>query len=188
MRIRYRLMLTGAGVLAVALGAVALWPEPAPPAPPAAMFAASEPEPMSPPPPPPAPPPQVVPVSTAAPEVRAPEPRHDGPTVTVARMEPEPMPPEPELSHPPLQYNDELEPELPQTTQWELEKTSRLAALVERDVVRLAREREDALARGDLQRGEQLDLMLQRNLGQLRELHDEIRKLVAEVNGLELTE
>ncbi|WNZ61900.1 hypothetical protein QEG98_39720 [Myxococcus sp. MxC21-1] len=51
MRIRYRLILTGAGVLAVALGAVELWPQPQPL--PAALLAMAVP----PPPPPPAPPP-----------------------------------------------------------------------------------------------------------------------------------
>ena len=96
--------------------------------------------------------------------------------------------PEPEVSFPPPQDNDDIEPELPQTVQWELEKMARLAAMVERDVVRLAREREDAVAQGDVQRGEQIDVLLQRNLGQLRELHDEIRRLAEVVNDVDPTE
>ncbi|MFP2959219.1 hypothetical protein ACLEPN_15590 [Myxococcus sp. 1LA] len=185
MRIRYRLILGGAGVLAGALSTVALWPVPAPAPLPATVLA--EPVVVPPPAPPPEPPPmprQTVPVNAA--EVPAPVPRRDEPQVTVARMAQEA--PEPEDSMPPPQDNDDIEPELPQTVQWELEKTARLAALVERDVVRLAREREDALAHGDVQRGEQLDVLLQRNLGQLRELHEEIRKLVAVVNGVSPTD
>ena len=185
MRIRYCLVLGGAGVLAVALGAVKLWPAPVLEPVPVAAFSAPEPLPL--PIPPPAPP-RRVPVRTVEPVARAPEPRREEPRVTVARMPPEPMPPEPELSHPPPQDNDDIEPELPQTAQWELDKTARLAALVERDVVRLAREREDAVMQGDYQRSEQLDVMLHRNLEHLRGLHDEIRKLVAVVNGVELPE
>ncbi|CAM4377825.1 hypothetical protein MYXA107069_08150 [Myxococcus xanthus] len=179
MRIRYRLILTGAGVLAVALGAVEFSPQPEPEPLPAELRAMAVPPPA-----PPAPPPRVVPVT--APEVAppAPVPRQEAPQVTVARMAPEPVVPSPEESFPPPEDNDDIEPELPQTAQWELEKTARLAALVERDVVRLAREREDAVAQGDVQRGEQIDALLQRNLGQLRELHDEVRRLAEEVNGV----
>ncbi len=183
MRIRYRLMLGGAGVLAAALGAVTLWPAPVPQPLPAEAFAAPEPVPVQVVQPPPAPP-RVTRVQAVAPRVPAPVPRDDAPRVTVARLPPVPVEPEPELSSPPpsSQYNDALEPELPQTAQWELEKTARLAAVVERDVVRLAGEREEALARGDVQRSEQLDGMLQRHLGQLRELHEEIRRLGEVVN------
>ncbi|AEI64091.1 hypothetical protein [Corallococcus macrosporus] len=171
MRIRYRLILGGAGVLAGALSAVALWPVPVPEPLPVTVLA--EPRVA----PPPAPPPMAR---------QAVAPLRDEPQVTVARMAPER--PEPEVSMPPPQDNDDIEPEAPQTVQWEIEKTARLAALVERDVVRLAREREDALAQGDVQRGEQLDALLQRNLGQLRELHEEIRKRVAVVNGVSPTD
>ncbi|NOJ87558.1 hypothetical protein HNV26_18295, partial [Myxococcus xanthus] len=59
MRIRYRLILTGAGVLAVALGAVEFWPQPEPEPLPTALLARAVPPPS---PPPPAPPPRVVPV------------------------------------------------------------------------------------------------------------------------------
>ncbi|WP_141617098.1 hypothetical protein [Myxococcus sp. AB036A] len=182
MRIRYRLILTGAGVLAVALGAVEFWPQPEPEPLPAALLAMAVPPP--PPSPPPAPAPRVVPVAAHTKAPPAPAPRQEVPQVTVARMAPEPVVPEPEVSFPPPQDNDDIEPELPQTVQWELEKMARLAALVERDVVRLAREREDAVAQGDVQRGEQIDVLLQRNLGQLRELHDEVRRLAEEVNGV----
>ncbi|AKQ70527.1 hypothetical protein A176_007439 [Myxococcus hansupus] len=185
MRIRYCLVLGGAGVLAVALGAVKLWPEPVLEPVPVAAF--SMPEPLPPPPPPPAPP-RRVPVRAVEAVTPPPPPPRETPQVSVARMPPEPMIPEPELSHPPPQYNDDIEPELPQTAQWELDKTARLAALVERDVVRLAREREDAVMQGDYQRSEQIDAMLQRNLEHLRGLHDEIRKLVAVVNGVEPSE
>ncbi|WP_255207761.1 hypothetical protein [Myxococcus sp. AM009] len=181
MRIRYRLILAGAGVLAVALGSVELWPQSEPAPLPAAMRSMAVP----PAPPPPAPPPRVVPVNAA--EVPAPAPPREVPQVTVARMEPEPVEPEPELedaSLPRPEDNDDLEPELPQTAQWELEKTARVAALVERDVVRLAREREDAAAQGDVRRGEQLDVLLQRSLEQLRDLHEEVRRLAAVVNGV----
>ncbi|QDE86549.1 hypothetical protein BHS07_36255 [Myxococcus xanthus] len=183
MRIRYRLILTGAGVLVVALGAVEFWPQPEPEPLPAALLA------MAVPPPPPAQPPRIVPVKAHSVAPPAPVPRQEAPQVTVARMAPEPeVPepevPEPEVSFPPPEDNDDIEPELPQTAQWELEKMARLAALVERDVVRLAREREDAVARGDVQRGEQIDALLQRNLGQLRELHDEVRRLAEVVNGV----
>ncbi|WP_255217453.1 hypothetical protein [Myxococcus sp. AM010] len=181
MRIRYRLILAGAGVLAVALGSVEFWPQSEPAPLPAAMRSMAVP----PAPPPPAPPPRVVPVNAA--EVPAPAPPREVPQVTVARMEPEPVEPEPELedaSLPRPEDNDDLEPELPQTAQWELEKTARVAALVERDVVRLAREREDAAAQGDVRRGEQLDVLLQRSLEQLRDLHEEVRRLAAVVNGV----
>ncbi len=185
MRIRHCLVLGGAGVLAVALGAVKLWP--APVVEPAQVAAFTAPEPLPPPPPAPAPP-QRVPVRAVESVARTPPPPRETPQVSVARLPPEPMEPEPELSHPPPQYNEGIEPELPQTAQWELDKTARLAALVERDVVRLAREREDAVMQGDHQRSEQIDVMLQRNLEQLRGLHDEIRKLVAVVNGVDLPE
>lgn len=178
MRIRYRLILTGAGVLVVALGAVEFWPQPEPL--PAALLAMAVP----PPPPPPAPPARVVPVKAPTVAPPAPAPQQEAPQVMVARMAPEPMVPAPEVSFPPPQDNDDIEPELPQTAQWELEKMARLAALVERDVVRLAREREDAMAQGDVQRGEQIDALLQRNLGQLRELHDEVRRLAEVVNDV----
>ncbi|WP_228560933.1 MULTISPECIES: hypothetical protein [Myxococcus] len=184
MRIRYRLILTGAGVLAVALGAVEFWPQPEPEPLPAALLAMAVP----PPPPPPAQPPRMVPVKAHTVAPPAPAPRQETPQVTVARMAPEPMVPEPEVSFPPPEDNDDIEPELPQTAQWELEKTARLAALVERDVVRLAREREAAAAQGDVRRGEQLDVLLQRNLEQLRELHDEVRRLATVVNGVAPTE
>ncbi|WP_237080814.1 hypothetical protein [Myxococcus xanthus] len=190
MRIRYRLILTGAGVLVVALGVVEFWPQPEPEPLPAALLAMAVP----PPPPPPVQPPRMVPVKAHSVAPPAPAPRQEAPQVTVARMAPEPMVPEPEVpepevpepevSFPPPEDNDDIEPELPQTAQWELEKMARLAALVERDVVRLAREREDAVARGDVQRGEQIDALLQRNLGQLRELHDEVRRLAEVVNGV----
>ncbi|WIG93738.1 hypothetical protein [Myxococcus sp. SDU36] len=178
MRIRYRLILAGAGVLAVTLGGVEFWPQPEPAPLPAAMLAMAVP----PAPPPPAPPPGVVPVNAA--EVPAPAPPREVPQVTVARMALEPVAPEPEDASPPrFEDNDDIEPELPQTAQWELEKTARVAALVERDVVRLAREREDAAAQGDVRRGEQLDVLLQRSLEQLRELHEEVRRLAAVVNS-----
>ncbi|WAM26155.1 hypothetical protein [Myxococcus sp. NMCA1] len=192
MRIRYRLILTGAGVLAVALGAVEFWPQPEPEPLPAALLA------MAVPPPPPAQPPRIVPAKAHSVAPPAPAPRQEAPQVSVARMAPEPVVsepevpepevPEPEVSFPPPEDNDDIEPELPQTAQWELEKTARLAALVERDVVRLAREREAAAAEGDVRRGEQLDVLLQRNLEQLRELHDEVRRLATVVNGVAPTE
>ncbi|WP_342377174.1 hypothetical protein NVS55_37915 [Myxococcus stipitatus] len=104
-------------------------------------------------------------------------PEEAPPAATVVAPRPGDVPPEPEVENPPPQQNDEIQPELPQTARWRLEKTTHITTLLGRDVERLEREREQAEARGDDARVRQLDTMLQRNRGRLVSLREEIRTL-----------
>ncbi|MFP2932402.1 hypothetical protein ACLESO_46090 [Pyxidicoccus sp. 3LG] len=172
MRIRYRLMLAAAVALTVSLLVGALWPAPAAESPvPAVVVAepasgASTPEPVL--------PEQVAPkgeellLASRAPEA---------PAATVVALGPGDVAPEPEVDNPPPQENDAIEPELPQTPQWRLEKTTHITALLGRDVERLERERENAEARGDDVRSEQLQMLLRRHRARLHELREELREL-----------
>ncbi|MFP2906555.1 hypothetical protein ACLESD_16105, partial [Pyxidicoccus sp. 3LFB2] len=96
---------------------------------------------------------------------------------TVVALAPGDVPPEPEVENPPVQENDAIQPELPQTPRWRLEKTMHITALLGRDVERLEREREIAEARGDERRSAQLDTLLRRNRVRLDELREELRVL-----------
>jgi hypothetical protein len=171
MRIRYRLMLVAAVALTVSLLTVVLWPtspvapEAAPSEPPIATGPGTPaPEPVS---------PKVVARERVEPVPASNEER----PATVVALAPGDVPPEPEVANPPPQENDAIEPELPQTAQWRLEKTTHLTALLGRDVERLEREREDAEARGDERRSEQLGTLLSRNRARLHELREELREL-----------
>jgi hypothetical protein len=166
MRIRYRLMLAGAVALTVALLTVWLWPV-APVAPVAVLPGVPE----APAPRPPAPEPVRAAVSLeTAPKAASPE-------ATVVALGPGDAVPEPEVENAPPQVNDAIEPELPQTPQWRLEKTAHITTLLGRDVERMEREREQAEARGDEARREELELLIRRNRARLHELREEMREL-----------
>ncbi|MCP3102726.1 hypothetical protein LZ198_28005 [Myxococcus sp. K15C18031901] len=99
---------------------------------------------------------------------------------TVVALGPGDVPPEPEVENPPPQENEPIAPELPQTAQWKLEKTTHITGLLGRDVERLERERETADTRGDDARVRQLDTLIQRQRGRLVGLREEIRVLTEE--------
>ncbi|SEM46875.1 hypothetical protein SAMN05444354_11768 [Stigmatella aurantiaca] len=135
-------------------------PAPPPPAAPAARTAR--------------PPPQ----APAAPSVTA---EHDShPHATVVPLGPEDEVPELESSHPLPQENDPIEPERPQTARWRLGKTERITELLERDVQRLERERDEARARGDAGERQRLDILIRREQARLTSLREEISKLAAQ--------
>jgi hypothetical protein len=178
---RYRLMLVAAVALTVCLLTVLLWP--ASPVPPAVDAAPSEPPVASVPEPRPAPA-QVAARTPTKPEAANGEAR----PATVVALEAGDVPPEPEVENPPPQENDAIAPELPQTPQWRLEKTTHIATLLGRDVERLEREREAAEARGDSRRSEQLDTLLRRNRERLKELREQVRELGEAVKAESLAE
>jgi hypothetical protein len=172
MRIRYRLMLAAAVALTVSLLAVVLWPTSSVPpvavpseAPIAAVPMASATEPV--------PAPEKAAARTRAEPVLA----SSEAQATVVALGPGDVAPEPEVEGAPPQENDAIAPELPQTAQWRLEKTTRVTALLGRDVERLEREREDAEARGDERRSAQLQMLLVRQRARLHELREEIQEL-----------
>ncbi|RKH40873.1 hypothetical protein D7X55_24495 [Corallococcus sp. AB049A] len=156
MRNRERVMLGSAGVLVAALVAVMLWP---------AREAAS--------PTPPVPAAQVSPNPAVPVRTPDPAPRH----ATVVPPSPGDVPPEPEVANAPPQANDAIPEELPQTARWKLEKTEHIATLLGRDVSRLEGERQEAKARGDKTRVDQVDALLQRHRVRLNELREEARTL-----------
>lgn len=171
MRIRYRLMLAAAVALTVSLLTVRLWPEPSippvavlPGVPAAALARPPAPQPV------PAAPVEVKPV-VASPATRGPE------EATVVALGPGDVVPEPEVEEAPAQENDPIEPELPQTPQWRLEKTAHITTLLGRDVERMEREREEAEAHGDDARSEELEVLIRRNRARLHELREEMREL-----------
>lgn len=171
MRIRYRLMLAAAVALAVSLVAVALWPTASPPPASSEVALTGEPE---------APAPEPVPeqdVARARAEPVPPRAEAREPEATVVATGPGDSVPEPEVENAPPQQNDPIAPELPQTAQWRLEKTAHITALLGRDVERLEREREQAEARGDERRSQQLQRLLQRHRARLHELSQELVEL-----------
>ncbi|HZI12459.1 MAG TPA: hypothetical protein VE153_18895 [Myxococcus sp.] len=173
MRIRYRLMWAGAVALTVSLVTVWLWPESA-----VAPVAVLPGMPVAPATRPPAPEPEPARVAAAAPVEATPvAPGPEAPAATVVALGPGDAVPEPEVANPPPQVNDAIEPELPQTPQWRLEKTAHVTMLLGRDVERMEREREQAEARGDDARGEELELLIRRNRARLHELREEMREL-----------
>ncbi|QSQ12348.1 hypothetical protein [Myxococcus landrumensis] len=115
--------------------------------------------------------------ATKTPRAKVVSPVEALPAATVVALEPGDVVPEPEVENAPPQQNDEIQPELPQTARWRLEKTTHITTLLGRDVERLERERAQADARGDAGRVRQLDTMLQRNRGRLVILREEIRTL-----------
>lgn len=172
MRIRYRLMLAAAVALTVSLLAVVLWP--ASPVPPASSVAVPSEAPVAAAAPAPEPEPQKVAARTRAEPVLT---SNEARQATVVALRPGDVAPEPEVEGAPPHENDEIAPELPQTAQWRLEKTTHITALLGRDVERLEREREQAEARGDERRSAQLQMLLQRNRARLHELREEIQEL-----------
>jgi hypothetical protein len=173
MRIRYRLMLAAAVALTVSLLAVVLWPKSSvppvvPDAPVAAASVASEGA---------APGPVPVPEKAAARTRAEPVLASSEAQATVVALRPGDVAPEPEVEGAPSQENDEIAPELPQTAQWRLEKTTHITALLGRDVERLEREREEAEAHGDERRGAQLQTLLVRDRARLHELREELQEL-----------
>jgi hypothetical protein len=158
--------------LTVSLLAVVLWPTS--PVPPASSVAAPSEAPVAAAVPAPEPVPQKLAARTRAePVLTSSEPRQ----ATVVALRPGDVAPELEVEGAPPQENDEIAPELPQTAQWRLEKTTHITALLGRDVERLEREREQAEARGDERRSAQLQMLLQRNRARLHELREEIQEL-----------
>jgi hypothetical protein len=165
-------MLAGAVALTVSLLVVALWPA-SPVASEAPVTAPSE-APVAPVAEAAAPAP--VPAKVAArvePVLASSEERR----ATVVALGPGDVAPEPEVEGAPPQENDEIVPELPQTAQWRLEKTTHITALLGRDVERLEHEREEAEARGDERRSAQLQTLLQRHRARLHELREELQEL-----------
>ncbi len=92
--------------------------------------------------------------------------------------------PSPESPNPLPQVNDPILPEKPQTPEWRLERTQRIATLLTRDVERLEREKEEAAARGDEAERQRLDVLIQRHRNRLRKLREEIQVLADEA-GIE---
>ncbi|MGE6763978.1 hypothetical protein ACQKGO_38570 [Corallococcus interemptor] len=107
--------------------------------------------------------------------VRAPEPATRDATVVPPSTGD--VPPEPEVANAPPQANDAIPEELPRTARWKLEKTEHIATLLGRDVSRLEGERQEAKARGDKTRVDQVDALLQRHRVRLAELREEARTL-----------
>jgi hypothetical protein len=171
MRIRYRLMLAAAVALTASLVGVALWPTASPPPASPEVALTGEPEARA---------PEPVPEQDAArakvePVLPRAEPR--APEATVVATGPGDSVPEPEVENAPPQQNDPIPPELPQTAKWRLEKTAHITTLLGRDVERLEREFEQAEARGDERRSQQLQRLLQRNRARLHELGQELVEL-----------
>lgn len=174
MKNRNRLMLVAGVALVGALSWVLTWGTPPPGVPTEREVAEAPPAPV----PPPAPQASlkaapVVPHAEPVPEA----PGEQLPPATVVALRPGDVAPEPEVENPPPQENDEIQPELPQTAQWRLEKTTHISALLGRDVERLEREREAADGRENTERVRQLDAMIQRQRGRLVSLREELRTL-----------
>ncbi|MFY2561045.1 hypothetical protein ACN469_25815 [Corallococcus terminator] len=171
MKSRNRLMLAAGVALGVAVTLGLLWPSaPSSEAPgaPEVMEEASA--------PPSSPPPARAPAAAPAPEP-PPESEAAPRDATVVGLRPGDVAPEPEVANPPPQVNDELQPELPQTAQWKLEKTTHITTLLGREVERLEHEREIVEARGDPERLRQVETLLNRHRVRLVKLREEVRTL-----------
>jgi hypothetical protein len=108
---------------------------------------------------------------------------HDGHShddATAVPLKPEDEVPELESSNPLPQENDPIEPEKPQTARWRLGKTERITELLDRDVRRLERERDEAGARGDTGERQRLDILIRREQTRLTRLREEIAELAAQ--------
>ncbi|WP_163866176.1 hypothetical protein [Myxococcus eversor] len=171
MKSRNRLMLAAGVALGVALTLGLLWPAPPSEAPgaPEVVEAASA---------PPSPPPPARAVAAVAQAPESPPESEAAPRdATVVALRPGDVAPEPEVANPPPQMNDELQPELPQTAQWKLEKTTHITTLLGREVERLEHERDTVDARGDPERVRQVETLLQRHRVRLVKLREEVRTL-----------
>jgi hypothetical protein len=151
--------------------------------------------------PPPPPSPEARPTSAPVPPPSAPTPaartsrpppqapsataEHDGHPhdATEVPLKPEDEVPELESSNPLPQENDPIEPEKPQTARWRLGKTERITALLDRDVRRLERERDEAGARGDTGERQRLDILIRREQTRLTRLREEIAELAAQAEN-----
>lgn len=171
MKSRNRLMLAAGVALGVAVTLGLLWPAPpsAAPGAPEVVEAASA---------PPSSPPPARAVAAVAPVPESPPESEAAPRdATVVGLRPGDVAPEPEVANPPPQMNDEIQPELPQTAQWKLEKTTHITTLLGREVERLEHERDLVEARGDPERLRQVETLLQRHRGRLVKLREEVRTL-----------
>lgn len=91
--------------------------------------------------------------------------------------------PSPERDDGPVVENDPIEPELPQTPEWKLEKTVHVASLVDRQIGRLESELAAAESRGDRAEAQRLKVRLARQKQRLDGIHGEAEALRAEVGG-----
>jgi len=180
---RLALPLAGAAVLALAVAGVMLWPAPsAPPQsdgprPDPVTAAVDAPEPRA----PGVPPHQQPGATRSEPTVSTPATVPQAPgNATVVPVGPGDEVPLPESPNPLPQVNDPILPEKPQTTEWRLEKTERITALLARDVERLEREKEEAAARGDEAERQRLDILIQRHRKRLQGLREQIEVLSGE--------
>ncbi|MBF5041621.1 hypothetical protein FGE12_04420 [Aggregicoccus sp. 17bor-14] len=76
--------------------------------------------------------------------------------------------------------NDPIEPELPQTPAWKLEKTAHVRELMDRQVARLEAERQAAVAAGKPEDAKRLEVAVARAQRRLGHLQEEIAKLQAQ--------
>ena len=76
--------------------------------------------------------------------------------------------------------NDPIEPELPQTPEWKLEKTAHLSRLMDRHVARLQAEQAEAQAAGKLEEAKRLEVAAARAQRRLASLQAEMASLQAQ--------
>jgi hypothetical protein len=76
--------------------------------------------------------------------------------------------------------NDPIEPELPQTPEWKLEKTAHLHGLLDRHVARLEAERAAAQAAGRQEEAKRLEVATARAQRRLERLQEEMASLRAQ--------
>ena len=161
MTLRTRL-LVGAALL-LALGLLAEWTlrEPAGETP----AATHSPQPRSNLPPPPPPAEAALPAAAAAPEA------------ALTSNAPAPAEEEDEAVRGVPHDNDPIEPELPQTPEWKLEKTAQLQGLLDRHVARLEAERAAAQAAGQQEEAKRLEVATARAQRRLERLQQEMASL-----------
>ena len=82
-----------------------------------------------------------------------------------------------------VQENDPIEPELPQTPEWKLEKTAHLHTLMGRHVARLEAVRAQAALAGNAAEARRLEVMVQRAQPRLQRLKDEMASLQAQAGA-----
>lgn len=85
--------------------------------------------------------------------------------------------PQPEREGGPVVENDPIEPELPQTPEWRLEKTVHMASLVDRQIGRLESALADAEAAGDKAEAQRLEVRLERQRKRLEGIREEANEL-----------
>ncbi len=80
--------------------------------------------------------------------------------------------------------NDPIEPELPQTPEWKLEKTAHLSRLMDRHVARLQAEQAEAQAAGKLEEARRLEVAAARAQRRLANLQAEMASLQAQTGAV----